>query len=65
MPNDIDQAVIGQVFAGWHLARITRQGIASGTRRMPVIVVRLSPWLTGQGHWRPGSSRSPGVYSGR
>ena len=43
VPNDIDQAVIAHVFAGWQLACITGQDIASGTRRMPAIVARLSP----------------------
>lgn len=43
VPNDIDQAMIAHVFAGWQLARITGQDIASGTRRMPAIVARLSP----------------------
>ncbi len=43
VPNDIDQTMIVHVFAGWQLARVTGQSIASGTRQMPAIVARLSP----------------------
>jgi SAM-dependent methyltransferase len=39
--NDIDQGLIGRVFAGWHLDQIALQDIPSQTRRMPAVVARL------------------------
>jgi len=42
VPNDIDATVIERVFLDWRVERIAAQRIASATRRMPALVVRLS-----------------------
>jgi SAM-dependent methyltransferase len=39
--NDIDQALIEHVFAGWHLDQVGVRDIPSDTRHMPALVARL------------------------
>ena len=40
--NDLTAAVIERVFAGWTIESITSEDIASDTRRMPSLTVRLT-----------------------
>lgn len=42
VPNGMDESVIGRVFRDWHVTGMAAEQIASDTRQMPALVVRLS-----------------------